>query len=58
MGGYAASSSFHSNRTIWTLLRRASIVKPISARSQSDPQYVIFSEPDGERRQSYGIPQC
>jgi len=33
-------------------------VKPSSARSQRLPQYVIFSEPLGERRQSYGSPQC
>jgi hypothetical protein len=34
------------------------MVKPRSAFSQSEPQYVIFSEELGERRQSYGEPQC
>ena len=40
------------------LWRSVSIVNPRSARSQSEPQYVIFSDPLGERRQSYGMEQC
>ena len=30
------------------------MVKPRPALSQSEPQYVIFSEALGDRRQSYG----
>jgi hypothetical protein len=33
-------------------------VNPRSARSQNEPQYVIFNEVLGDRRQSYATLQC
>jgi hypothetical protein len=49
---YGAQAAKGAGRGARWMRRTASIVKPREACSQSDPQYVIFSELLGERRQS------
>lgn len=55
---YAASNCFQTFGTTRKSDSNVSIVKPRSAFSHSDPQYVIFSDELGDRRQSYALPQC